>query len=84
MNTSLAEGSLKLNDRAGLLTAIGAACAFLFAIYDARATRIEEILSDHEIPITKREANPFTAQESNELKSNMTRLTVELAQQQDA
>lgn len=88
MNVRSSQGTLKLRDWLGIVgTVMGsvfAASTFVYSLYDKRASKIEQIIADHEIRITKREANAFTSQQANELSTAVTRLSIELVQQQKA
>lgn len=78
----MTNGTLKAKDWFGLCGSMVAALAFLWGVYDSRASAIEQILSDHEVRLTKSEALQFTSAEAKELSNQVTRLNVELIAQQ--
>ncbi|MHC4780619.1 MAG: hypothetical protein ACYTFG_18775 [Planctomycetota bacterium] len=78
----MTNGTLKAKDWIGLIGSMVAALAFLWGVYDSRASAIEQILSDHEVRLTKSEALQFTSAEAKELSNQVTRLNVELIAQQ--
>ena len=57
-------------------------CGAMYYAIDNRFSSIEDRIMEHEIRITKREANAFTAQEAIVLSNNVAGLTIELKQQE--
>lgn len=73
---------LTFDNWVGLVGLVIGVTGALYAAIDSRFDDVESAISDHEVRLTKREANAFTAQEANALSNAVTKLSIEIVQQE--